>query len=258
MNGRDPWFDWIDQEDPKQASWAVNYLVGKGQMLLSTNPPNMQLIELSRLWQHETDPARIRFITNLALKMKSAWSKQKSRERAGGKKPYSFEMDVQIGEALKRLSRTSNQSISKTMEALIRDNEAFRKNLADLNKANIAKIKGPNNDIDRLAKRQKEKIDSLTVILEQWMATADSLLTQGSRYYIALKGNGLMNKKDEIALSPEQEIVAEKLSKNWKVALVKDNKSKAQLKYFLLMSSSSNDADAKATNSEGNSPPSGT
>ena len=67
-----------------------------------------------------------------------------------------------------------------------------------------------------------------------------------------------MNKKDEIALSPEQEIVAEKLSKNWKVALVKDIKSKAQLEYFLLMSSSLNDADAKATNSEGNIPPSGT
>jgi hypothetical protein len=234
MSDRGQWFDWIDKNNQEQTRWAINYLNKKGAHLPYSDHPYHQLQEVSTAWLRQTDVANAEAREQLVFRMKAAWSKEKSRKKRTGQKPYSFEMSAQVGPALKRLSKAQGLLISQALESLILNTDAFRRHLEDIKREEVAKIRPSQKDTDRHAEQQKLQLAALKRMTQEWESAADDLLAQGARYQVALKANGLLGKNREVRLEPAQEIAAGKLHRHWKESLTRSIKARTRLARLML------------------------
>lgn len=229
MSGRKQWLDWIEEKDQEQVRWALRYLAKAKVPVPDAPSPLDQLRSIHNDWLRHTSPLDELAYTRLVTAMKAAWRKQTSRHAQPNRKPYSFEMDREVGIALRRLSKESGLTGSQVVEHLVLDADLFRAQLAQRKKDEIAKLRPQGDEADRFAKRRKQQIDGLQAIVREWATTAEGLLTQGARNWVRLNTAGLLDRAGQPILTPPQEIAAARLARRWNEALLASIKANTRL-----------------------------
>lgn len=234
MSGQGQWLDWIDKRNQEQTQWALNYLNRNAATGLNSGPPFQHIQEASNALTFLTRAADVEARERLLTRMKAAWSKHLSRKKSPERKPYSFEMSTKVGPALKRLSQARGLPIGQALESLILNTDDYRKNLERQKREDIAKIKPPHQGINRQVKKQRDQLDAQNRIIQEWEIAADTLLTQGARFHVALRAYGLLDENRKLQLEPKQEIAAKRLHRQWKDALTKSIKANIGLARLVL------------------------
>lgn len=229
MSGRKQWLDWIEEKDQEQVRWALRYLAKAKVPLPDAPSPLDQLRSIHNDWLRHTSPLDELTYTRLVAAMKAAWRKHTSRHAQPNRKPYSFEMDREVGIALKRLSKESGLPGSQVVEHLVLNADLFRSQMAQRKKEEIAKLGRRGDDADLYAKRRKQQIEGLQAIVREWETTAEGLLTQGARNWVRLNAAGLLEGAGQPILTPPQEIAAARLARRWNEALLASIKANTRL-----------------------------
>lgn len=229
MHQKRPWLNWIDQSNSKQCQWAIDYLVRKKVCQPQTGILADQLKLIVRDWPARGPGAEP--FTLLEKQMRNAWAKVVARQSETSRKGYSFQMSKDVEQQLRRLA--GNNPIAETLEALIKDTNAYKQRLEAQKREELAKLK-QNHSFDSIATRQAQKITASKQLIREWQAATDTLLTVGARYRVALKAAGVLTGNKRLILEPEQEIAANKLYLRWKDALTKSVKANTSIARLFL------------------------
>jgi len=125
MNDKKKPFDWIKLNNRKQCEWAAGYLHKKEYQVNSHELTEADIDYMNYTFGGKLNASETLFL----LKMKSAWTQKKSRDKSNGRKSYSFVMSISIEQKLKNIANGYN--INQTLELLIEDADKFKKSLED-------------------------------------------------------------------------------------------------------------------------------
>lgn len=134
---QEQWAKWSRVTDLNQLEWVIDYLVKKRHI---TSPSGMTHDHIANFYSAMAtrNLAEAQLLMN---GMKAAWSQKKNRDKNNGRKGYSFVMSTGTQKMLEQLARSSNDTISGTLEKMIRDVAQFKSELQKDQKANIERAK---------------------------------------------------------------------------------------------------------------------
>jgi hypothetical protein len=119
---------WFNEDHKAQNLWCVDYMKKNSDLHSSLVRLDGSVKKVfDEVVRRGEDKALL-----LLIKLKVAWSKQKSRDNRSGYKPYSFEMRKSVQGKLKALAKARNCPINAALEAIIDDNDKYKKDLEEV------------------------------------------------------------------------------------------------------------------------------
>lgn len=214
--------DWIDLNNQRQVTWAINYLVSRhlvpeGNYVHQDAP--WLLDNLRRQWP----PIGISApqIDQIETRMRGAWRSRRHDDRHRDEKVYGFRMSKEVGSKLEQLT-SRGVTVGQAVEDLIRGGLEQAKRIKELQTENRA-LRYPlsrKDAFDPLRSRNtinqlKEKNRALSATAKEWQSACESLAQELARHKVALRAQGALEAGQGLRLPPEDEVKAQRLQRLW-------------------------------------------